>query len=312
MDAPKAEQTEPMTEIVRPNAASTPRLQLRRLWLPAAALAIILFALFSRPLIDWVRFAISKERNTYLVLVPFITGYLIRTRRDQLHGEIHRTIGPAIIAAVIGAASLFCLGGVIDPLTRLSLQIFALLNFLLASAFLTIGAPLIRQLTFPIAFLIFAVPVPTALADQIETFLQYTSAEAAYWLMSIVGIPMIRDGVDFHLPNIFIRVAQECSGYNSTFALFMVSTIAAYLFLKSPTKRAILCLAVIPLAILRNGFRITTLAALCVYSDPNWIDSELHHNGGPLFFALSLIPFLILLWCLRKADIANHRTPNLP
>lgn len=305
MQAPKAEQTEPLPETAPTCVVAAP-LNSRRAWLPVAAFAIILLALFSRRLVDLARFAISKERNTYLLLVPFITAYLIRTRRDDLRGEIQRSIRSAIIPAIIGTVSVLCLAGVVDPLSRLSLQIFALLNFLLAGAFLTIGANILRQITFPIAFLIFAVPVPTLIGDQIETFLQHTSAEAAYWLMSIVGIPMIRDGVNFRLPNIFIRVAQECSGYNSTFALFMVSTIAAYLFLKSPARRAILCLAVIPLAIFRNGFRITTLATLCVYDDPNWIDSELHHNGGPLFFALSLIPFFILLWWLRKADIAKR------
>jgi exosortase/archaeosortase family protein len=119
---------------------------------------------------------------------------------------------------------------------------------------------------------------------------------------------MIREGINFRLPNLYIQVAQECSGYNSSFSLFMVSTVASYMFLKSPTRRIILSLAVIPLAIIRNGFRVTTLAALCVYDDPKWIDSNLHHKGGPLFFALSLIPFFILLWVLRRPETRGHRT----
>jgi len=308
MHSPKAEQPESLPDIAQPASVPVQRFQPGGGWLVAGLFAIVVCAFFSGPLINWVRLAISKERNTYLVLVPVITAYLVRARREQLHGEFQRSFGPAMISAMIGAGSLLFLGATGDPLNRLSLQILALLSFLLAGAFLTIGANILRQITFPIAFLIFAVPVPNVIGDRIEVFLQYTSAEAAYWLMSIVGIPMIRDGVNFHLPNIFIKVAQECSGYNSTFALFMVSAVAAYLFLKSPTRRVILCLAVIPLAILRNGFRITTIASLCVYDDPNWIDSELHHNGGPLFFALSLIPFFMLLWCLRKADRRNHQT----
>jgi hypothetical protein len=170
MHAPKVEQPEPLPEIARPSLAEAPRPHLRN-WLPAIAFAIILVALFLRPLIDWVRFAISKERNTYLLLVPFITAYLIRTRRGEIHGHFQHSIGPMIIPAIIGAVSLVCLPGVADPLGRLSLQIFALLNFLLAGAFLTIGANILRQLTFPITFLIFAVPVPTVIADQIEIFL---------------------------------------------------------------------------------------------------------------------------------------------
>jgi len=150
-----------------------------------------------------------------------------------------------------------------------------------------------------------------SVAGIVKIFLQYTSAEAAYWLMSMAGIPLIRDSVNFRLPNINLQVAQECSGYNSTFALFMVSTVAGYLFLKSHSKRAILSLAVIPLAILRNGFRVSTLAALCVYVDPELIDSYIHHKGGPIFFALSLIPFFGILWALRKSEIVKDRTKKV-
>jgi len=53
---------------------------------------------------------------------------------------------------------------------------------------------------------------------------------------------------------------------------------------------------VIPLGILRNGFRILVIGMLCVFVGPHMIDSPIHHRGGPLFFALSLVPLFILLW----------------
>jgi exosortase/archaeosortase family protein len=55
---------------------------------------------------------------------------------------------------------------------------------------------------------------------------------------------------------------------------------------------------VIPLGILRNGFRILVIGLLGVYVGPYMVDSPIHHHGGPLFFALSLIPLFILLWWL--------------
>jgi exosortase/archaeosortase family protein len=59
------------------------------------------------------------------------------------------------------------------------------------------------------------------------------------------------------------------------------------------------------LAILRNGLRIMTIAWLCVHVDPKMINSYIHRQGGPIFFALSLIPFLALLWALRKSEDAR-------
>ena len=32
------------------------------------------------------------------------------------------------------------------------------------------------------------------------------------------------------------------------------------------------------------------------------IDSPIHHRGGPLFFALSLVPLFLLLWWLRRQE----------
>ena len=59
---------------------------------------------------------------------------------------------------------------------------------------------------------------------------------------------------------------------------------------------------VIPLGILRNGFRILVIGLLCVHVGPHMIDSPIHHQGGPFFFALSLVPLFLLLWWLRRQE----------
>jgi len=84
--------------------------------------------------------------------------------------------------------------------------------------------------------------------------------------------------------------------------LFITSLVAGYLFFKSPWRRAVLTCFVIPLAILRNGFRIFTIAMLCVHVSPDMINSPIHRRGGPIFFVLSLIPFFLLLVWLRRRE----------
>src|SRR4029450_2389126 len=80
------------------------------------------------------------------------------------------------------------------------------------------------------------------------------------------------------------------------------SDLPGYVFLRSPWRRASLTLCVIPLAVLRNGFRIFTIGELCVNVSPDMIDSTIHRHGGPLFFALSLVPFFLVLCLLRRAE----------
>jgi exosortase/archaeosortase family protein len=72
--------------------------------------------------------------------------------------------------------------------------------------------------------------------------------------------------------------------------------------LTSSWRRIVLVALVFPLAIVRNGFRILVIGLLCVHVGPHMIDSPIHHQGGPLFFALSLIPFFLLVWWLRRTE----------
>jgi exosortase/archaeosortase family protein len=84
--------------------------------------------------------------------------------------------------------------------------------------------------------------------------------------------------------------------------LFITSLLAGKMFLRSPWNRAWLCLAVVPLALVRNGFRVFVLGELCIHVGPEMLDSPVHHHGGPLFFVLSLVPFFLLLYFLRKTE----------
>jgi len=163
---------------------------------------------------------------------------------------------------------------------------------------------------FPFAFLIFIVPMPDAMADTLETASQLASTEAASLFFDITGTPVLREGTIFQLPNIVIQVGQECSGIRSSWVLVLTSLLAANLFLKSTWRRAILVCFVIPLAIVRNGFRVFVIGMLCVQIGPAMIHSVIHRRGGPLFFALSLIPLFLLLWWLHRGEGPRKGTPE--
>jgi exosortase C (VPDSG-CTERM-specific) len=146
--------------------------------------------------------------------------------------------------------------------------------------------------------------------EGIESFFQRGSADAADLLFKMSGMPVLRQGTGFHLPGFALEVAPQCSGIHSSLVLFITSWLAGYLFLKSPWRRAALALAVIPLALARNGLRIVTIGQLCVHVSPDMIHSPIHHHGGPLFFALSLIPFFLLLHLFRRSESKDRPKAN--
>jgi eight transmembrane protein EpsH (proposed exosortase) len=279
-----------------------------RFW-GGACFVIVLLGAFAQPLFVLLNYAARSDLYSYILLIPFVSGYLIYLRRDQLPKNYVIDL-PVAIAFLVTGVVTFAFTWWLDfaeraPAgnARVILLTLSFLCCLAAGGFFFLGRDWMRAAAFPLAYLIFMVPMPDAVADALETASKYASAEVANILFHLSGTPILRAGLVFQLPNITIEVAQECSGIRSSWVLFMTSILAANLFLKTSWRRTVLVAFVIPLAILRNGFRILVIGMLCVNAGPQMIHSPIHTRGGPVFFVLSLIPFLVLLWWLRKGEI---------
>ena len=267
---------------------------------------MVLVLVFSLPLYSLVRFALQSTLYSHIVLIPFISLYLARQSHSSQPDQScpNRPLAVAFFAAglaFLAGWGLSVLSGVTfaqdDSLTLTTLSFISC--FVGLCAWL-LGRQTLRTLLFPLAFLLFMVPMPVFFVTWIETLLQHGSAAVAHALFALAGTTVFVDGLIFQLSTITIQVAPECSGIPSSLALLMTSIVAGYLFLRSPTRRLILALAVIPLALLRNGLRVFVIGELCVRIGPEMINSYIHRNGGPVFFVLSLIPFFLLLLLLVK------------
>ena len=298
-------------------SAPTPTKQ-RQKWRfrSGACFAVVLLAAFARPLLALINHVAGSNLHSYILLVPFVSAYLLYLRRDQLPKKYVIDL-PLAIVSLAGGLAILAITWWLDFVGRgpakndyLALLALSFLCCLAAGGFFFFGRDWMRAAAFPLAYLIFIVPMPDAMADALETASKFASAEAANLLFHISGTPFLRVGlVVFQLPNITLEVAQECSGIRSSWVLLLTSILAANLFLKTPWRRFALVAFVIPLAILRNGFRILVIGLLCVNVGPQMIHSVIHRRGGPVFFALSLIPLFLVLWWLRRGD-ARTRQPE--
>jgi exosortase C (VPDSG-CTERM-specific) len=263
---------------------------------------------FVQPLVALFQYASDNSLNSHAPLVPLVTGYLLLIQRKTLPGPTHRSIVGTSLMLMLGAASLLgsvAAGERLSLNDTLTLQTLAYVCVVATGGFLFMGTRWMAAAAFPMAFLIFMVPLPDAAVRSLELASVQASADVAAWFFKVTGTPMLRDGVVFKLPTIVLEVARECSGIRSSWVLFITSLVASHMFLKSTWRRALLVAFVIPLGIVRNGFRILVIGLLCIYIGPHMIDSVIHHRGGPIFFLLSLIPlFLVAVW-LRRSE----RTP---
>jgi exosortase C (VPDSG-CTERM-specific) len=273
---------------------------------------ILVLAAFGQPLLKLANYAAHSELHSYILLVPFVSAYLLYIRRDQLPRKYvaDLPLGMVFLAGGLGvllfAYWLNFAGRAMTGNYYLVLLTVSFLCCLAAGGFFFLGRDWMRAAAFPLAYLFFMVPMPDAMADALESASKYASAEVANVLFHLSGTPFLREGLVFQLPTITIEVAQECSGIRSSWVLLMTSILAANLFLKTPWRRVALVAFVIPLAILRNGFRILVIGLLCVNIGPQMIHSLIHRRGGPLFFALSLAPLLLLLGWLHKGEIRTR------
>ena len=263
---------------------------------------------FAIPLWQLISFALNSELYSFILLIPFISWYLVWTKREKVsptplnNGRMTAGFftGGTVVLLVYWLVLRSHLKRAEDEYLAVMVVALLLLFYGVCSRFL--GSPFLRENVFPLSFLLFMVPIPAVAVSRIDAFLQGGSAVIAGGFFTLAGTSYLQDGLVFQLPGITFKIAPECSGIHSSLILLVTSLLAGYFFLSKPWKRAVFILAVIPLGIFRNGFRIFTIGELCVHVSPRMIDSPIHHKGGPLFFALSLIPLFILLIVLQKSE----------
>ena len=67
----------------------------------------ILCAAFALPLREFATYTAHSDVHSYVLLIPFVTAYLIYIRWRQLSGELRTSWGPAAALAAVGVGALF-------------------------------------------------------------------------------------------------------------------------------------------------------------------------------------------------------------
>jgi exosortase C (VPDSG-CTERM-specific) len=278
----------------------------------AIAFGAVLLIAFGRNLYDLAIYVAGTDLHSHVLLVPVVTAYLLWINRARWPRTYSTDLAGGIVSSAIGGLALMAAylppspWGGYSRNDFLAIVALSFVCFVAAGGFFFLGRRWMSAAAFPVGFLIFLTPLPDAAVHALETASKYASAEAAYLLFEVTGTPIMRDGLFFKIPGITLEVAQECSGIRSSWVLFITSLVASYLFLDSPWRRTALVALVFPLAILRNGFRILVIGLLCVHIGPEMIHSIIHKRGGPLFFALSLIPLFAVMWWLRRGEQSSR------
>lgn len=263
------------------------------------ALSLILTLLFLPALIRLYNLSTSSEMYSHLLLIPFVTGYLIFLKRKEAFGSPRISSIRPLVLSIAGAALLLA-GGLLT--SDLALYTAACVFFFWAIFLFVYGRLAFEAVLFPLFFLIFLVPTPPGILELIIRVLLWGSDQVSAFLFSLIGIPFLHEDYVFRLPRLSIYIAPECSGIRSSTALFLTAMLADYLILSRWWSRTLLLATVIPLAVFKNGLRIVTLSVLAIYVDEGFMSGNLHHRGGFVFFGITLLLMGLILILLRKSE----------
>lgn len=269
----------------------------------------------------WRTWNQGEDMGHGMLVVPAVL-FLIYHDRDRLLAIVPRA-GWAGLAVMVAGLFLYWCGHLAD-VTFVGLV--SLMIVLVGCVWWLLGWEFLKALSFPIAFLLFAIPFP-GLDSMVALPLRYLMSKISVVLLNLFGVPVVLVGTGIlsapdatrHLAagqKFAVDVANPCSGIRSLFALMMVGALLAHFILKGAWRQWVLFLCTPPLAVAGNLARILmlTLGTVAFGSEfalgktplehPSWF----HMAAGYLVFVVALLGMMGIASLLGRIPGAAQRT----
>lgn len=210
-------------------------------------------------LFGWMEWMITRSAGDedHARLIPFVVLALCWWKRKALIEAPKRHWWPALLLLV--AALGFHVIGFIIQQTQVSAVAFFM--GIAALMGLTWGCRWLIASSFP--FFLFAFCVPTKNVIEFVTFpLRMIATQITSGIChTVLGIRVIQDGTRIFdsLGRYQYEVAAACSGIRSLTATLLLALIYAFVALRSPWRRALMVCSAVPLAIVANVARLSTI-----------------------------------------------------
>ena len=250
----------------------------------------------------WINWTENEDMGHGFLVIPAVLFLIYSDRKKLLALPLRSGWGGLYL--LVAGLFLFWAGNQAD-VTFIGL--ISIMSVLAGTIWWLLGWDFLKALSFPLGFLIFAIPFP-GLDMMVALPLRFFMSRLSVVVLNLIGIPTLLSGTgilsapDTSLglatgQRFAIDVATPCSGIHSLFALMMVGALFAHFTMPNPWKKWVLFLATIPLAVLGNFARILmlTLGTLAFGStfalgkDPLNAPSWFHLAAGYLVFIVALL-----------------------
>jgi len=259
-------------------------------------LLCILYAPFVRDCIQaWRR---ENSYYSYGFLIPLISAGLVWLRCHEL-----RAISPRPsnwgFAFVVGGLAWHLFANYIYMQTGVGLSLVLVLMGLVLCLR---GWATLRCTAFPIAFLLFAVPLSPIFTEPVSIPMRLMSTNLAVDLLNAAGVQAQSAGMFMQFPNFKLVVPNACSGMQSLLALFAALAAFVYVVEGSWWKKAILLACIPPLVVFANSIRLALTGLTATGLSQKAAQGTVHETTGILVFIIACLGLLIIARAILGLD----------
>ena len=250
-------------------------------------IAAVLFFITYIPTLIWMwdRWFTRDTYYSHGILVPFVTGFLIWQKKEELRAIPHELSAWGLRFILIGIGI-----HTISSLLRVYFKSgFSMLLVLMGLILYFYCDKVLSKLLFPILFLSFMIPLPMVVITNISFQMKIFAAQLATILLNNMRIPAIQDGSMIKMRHTYVMVDDVCSGLRSLISLTALGSIFAYWMRSGIFKKILLFLTTIPIAIITNVFRILFLSSVSEIWGPQYATGFLHDLSGFMVFGLAFV-----------------------
>ena len=191
------------------------------------------------------------------LLVLVLCGWLLWRRRARLAPLWGCSGHPALTGALWAAAVGIFVWSV--RIEAPELQALALIPALLGALHLLGGLAALRVAALPAAILLFALPVPAPLLNEVLWTLQIATADFTGFLLRSMGFAAYVSGDQIIMSDGLFQIIETCSGIRAIETLAILSFLMVDLFERRGWHALLVVAASLPVAFLINGLRCVGL-----------------------------------------------------
>jgi exosortase len=130
--------------------------------------------------------------------------------------------------------------------------------------------------------------------------------------LSLLGIPVLREGNVIVLANTTLEVAEACSGIRSLISLLTLGIVYGYFTDRRASLRMAIALSTIPVAIVANGLRVAGTGIAAHYYGRAAAEGFFHEFAGWMVFVVAFLMMFAIMRVMLWVAPAARRGPSLP